>query len=255
MIFDWLTAETMRLLLGGLSLTIVLTLATSVLSLVVGVGMGMLKLSSRRFWRWLAVAHIDTHRNIPALVLIIFWAFAFPNLFPVETRRVLFFDNRFMNGLSAWTNLSVPYYTLAAIFALTLNTSAYLAELFRAGVGTIAQEHIDAARTLGASWRVVFLQILIPQGLRAAFPAISTRLIHAMKNSALAAFVSTPEFFHSTQIAITRSFRALEFLLLAAVVYLALSFLLAIFLRWVERVLARPGLSKVQAFNTLNAHG
>jgi len=236
----WLTDETARLLWQGLTLTIILTIITSMLSLVVGIGVGTLRLSRRSIWRWLAAAHVDLYRNIPALVLIVFWAFALPNLFPPEIRRALFFDNGLMDWLSGQTHLSIPYYALAAALALTLNTSAYLAELFRAGVGTIAKEHLDAARTLGASPRVTFIRILLPQGLRAAFPAISTRLIHNMKNTALAAFVSVPEFFHSIDTAITRSFRALEFLLLAAAVYLVLSFLFASFLGWLEGRLRYP---------------
>ena len=240
MSLDWLTDETISLLWRGLTLTIALTLITSALSLALGIGIGTLRLSPRWFWRWLAAVHVDVHRNIPALVLIIFWAFALPNLFPSEMRQGLFFNNGLMTWLGGWTQLSLPYYALATALALTLNTSAYLAELFRAGVGTIAQEHLDAAQTLGASPGVIFTRILLPQGLRASFPAISTRLIHNMKNTALAAFVSVPEFFHGTQTAITRSFRALEFLLLAAAVYLALSFCLAGCLSWIEHRLERP---------------
>jgi len=246
MSFDWLTTETLQLLLQGLALTLVLTAITSPLALAIGVAIGALRLSKRRGLRCLAAAYVDVLRNIPALVLIILWAFALPNLFPVEMRRVMFFDNWLMEHLQIWSGLSVPYYTLAAALALTLNTSAYLAELFRAGVGTIAQEHIDTARSLGALQRVVFARILVPQGLRAVFPAISTRLIHNMKNTALAAFVSTPEFFHSTQTAISRSFRAVEFLLLAAAVYLSLSLLLTLLLRWIEgRMERRPSASRI----------
>jgi polar amino acid transport system permease protein len=234
MIFDWLAVETFRLLLQGLTLTVALTAVTSLLALASGVGVGTLRLSERRWLRWLAAAYVDIFRNVPALVLIIFWAFALPNLFPAASRRAIFFDNGLMDRLGELSGLSIPYYLLAAALALTLNTSAYLAELFRAGVGTIAQEHVDAARSLGASKWVVFVRILLPQGLRAAFPAVSTRLIHNMKNTALAAFVATPEFFHNTQTAISRSFRAVEFLSLAAVVYLGLSFSFASLLRWVE---------------------
>lgn len=232
---DWLTPEAIDILWQGIILTLALTLLTSLFSLVVGIIVGTLRLSGSRVLRSLAAIYVAIHRNSPALVLIIFWAFAFPNLFPLEQRQVLFFNNVFMDGISQLTGLSLPYYALAATFALTLNTSAYIAELFRAGVGTIAQEHLDAARSLGASQRVLFWLFLLPQGVRAAFPAISTRLIHNMKNTALAAFVSVPEFFHSTQTAITRTFRALEFLLLAAAVYLALSFLFSVFLGWIER--------------------
>jgi len=232
--FDWLTTETTHLLLAGLSLTLWLTVITTVASLVIGIFFGLLKLSESRSLRWIASAFIEIHRNIPALVLIIFWVFAFPNLFPSTLRGQLFFDNPLVDGLESLTGLLIPYYTIAAAFALTLNTSAYLAELFRAGVGSIPQNHIDSARTLGASNWMIIRRILIPQGLRAAFPAISTRLIHNMKNTALAALVSTPEFFHSTQIAISRSFRAVEYLILAAIVYLLLSQVFASILRWTE---------------------
>jgi polar amino acid transport system permease protein len=178
-------------------------------------------------------------------VLIIFWAFALPNLFPASIRQSILFNNALMNGLSDLTGLSVPYYFLAAAFALTMNTSAYLAELFRAGVGTIASEHLDAARSLGASPLDVLRKILVPEGIRASFPAMSTRLIHNMKNTALAAFVSVPEFFHGIQTAITRSFRAVEFLLVAAVVYLLLSYGYSLFLAAVERRLSRRQVSAV----------
>ncbi|MGB0388262.1 MAG: amino acid ABC transporter permease [Ardenticatenaceae bacterium] len=237
MSLEWLTPETIQLLWQGIILTVGLTFFTSIFSLVVGILMGTLRLAGSRVWRGVAAIYVAIHRNSPALVLVIFWAFAFPNLFPLEQRQFLFFNNAFMEGISQLTGLSLPYYALAATLALTLNTSAYIAELFRAGVGSIAQEHLDAARSLGASPRALFWHILLPQGVRVAFPAISTRLIHNMKNTALAAFVSVPEFFHSTQTAISRTFRAIEFLLLAAAVYLALSFLFAALLRWIDEQL------------------
>lgn len=241
--FEWLDPQITALLFKGLALTIVLTGVTSVLSLVLGVFIGTLKLSRRAVPPKLAMIYIEIFRNIPALVLIIFFAFAFPNLFPPELRSKVFFDNPIINAAGAWTGLSVPYYTLAAGLALTLNTSAYLAEIFWAGVGTIHQDYIEASRTLGANQLVVLRRIIIPQGLRAAFPAISNRLIHNMKNTALAAFVATPEFFHGVQSAITRSFRALELLTLAALVYLLLSFSFSSLLGWIDNRMNREPLA------------
>ena len=232
---NWLTPDLLNLLLQGLLLTVALTAVTAALALALGVAAGTMRISGNRFAAVLAVLHVETHRNLPALVLMIIWAFALPNLFPAELRRSIFFDNAFLNWLGSWSGLSLPYYTLAAGVALVLNTSAYLAELFRAGVGAIPQQHIDAARTLGASRLKLFWTVLLPQGLRTSFPAISTRLIHHLKNTALAAFVATPEFFHSAQTAITRTFLALEFLMLAAVVYLLLAFAFSALLRWVEK--------------------
>ncbi|MBC8334271.1 MAG: amino acid ABC transporter permease [Anaerolineales bacterium] len=239
---DWLTAEIGELLSRGFVLTIWITGITSIFSLLLGIGVGTLKLIQRPITRQLAIIYIEIHRNVPALVLIIFWAFAFPNIFPLEIRRTIFFDNAIISKISLWTGLSIPYYTLAAGFALTLNTSAYLAELFRAGVGTIEQEHLDSARTLGAPKKTLLWQIIIPQGIRAAFPAISTRLIHNMKNTALASFVAMPEFFHGIQTAITYSFHAVELLLLASAVYLGLSFTFSFLLRWIENRLNQGSL-------------
>lgn len=235
----WLTTRTIELLGQGVLLTLGLTAVTSVLSLAHGVLVGTMRLSGRRIWRVAAATFVDVHRNVPALVLIIFWAFAVPNLVPHPMRRDIFFDNVAMDWLSELTGLSLPYYLLAAGLALTLNTSAYVAELFRAGVGTIQQQQLDAARTLGGSQLTIFLRLVLPEGVRAAFPAISTRLIHNMKNTALASLVAVPEFFQATQSAITETFRAVEFLTLATLIYLALSFAYAALLRTVERRLGR----------------
>ena len=147
---EWLTPETRDLLADGLMVTVVLTLITSVASFVVGVAVGTLRLTDNRVLRYSASVFIEVFRNIPALIQIIFWAFAFPSIFSADVRRAIFFDNFLVDGLGALTGLSVPYYGLAACLGLVLNTSAHLAELFRAGVGTLPREQVDAARSLGA---------------------------------------------------------------------------------------------------------
>ena len=241
-----LAPEVIAILARGILFTVMLTAVTSVFSLTLGVLVGIMRLWGRPIPRLLASTYVDIFRNIPALVLIIFFAFAIPNLFPLEFRQSLFFDNVFAEWAGIISGLSLPYYALAAVVALTLNSSAYLAELFRAGVRTIPMEHVDAARSLGATPKVVWRQILIPQGVRAAFPAITTRLIHNMKNTALVSFVAVPEFFHSTQAAITRTFMAVEILLLAAIVYLILSVIFAWLLGQIGRRLdTRPRLNQL----------
>ncbi len=231
----WLTADLIDLLLRGLVVTVALTIVTSAGSMVVGLVVGSFRLSDKRMLRTAGVLYVEIFRNIPALVLIIFFAFAVPNLFAPALRKELFFANPLMHWFGDRIGIPLGYYAFAVTVALTLNTGAYIAELFRAGVGAIATEHLDAARTLGASPAHIYRMILVPQGVRAAFPAISTRLIHNMKNTALAAFVAVPELFHRTQTAITLSFRAVELLLLAALLYLLLASVMASALRAVEQ--------------------
>ena len=232
---SFLTPDILVLLWRGMGFTLLLTVVTTLLSLIIGITIGALRLAGQPLLRHLAAIYVDIFRNIPALVLIIFWAFAVPNVFAPETRRLLFFDNIWVAWSQAVTGLSLPYYALAAIMALTLNTSAYLAELFRAGVSAIPQEIVDVARSLGASPRAIFRRILLPQGVRIAFPAMSTRLIHNLKNTALASLVTVPELFQATQTAISQTFQAVELLLLASVLYWLLAFALAALLQGVDR--------------------
>lgn len=231
----WLSQELIMLLMRGLLYTLLLTAITSVSSMIIGIFVGSLRISRQPLLSRAASIYVNIFRNVPALVLIIFLAFAVPNLFALDQRQSLFFDNLLAVWAGSITGLSLPYYALAVIMTLTLNSSAYLAELLRAGVGTIPRQIVDAARSLGASNTAVFRQILLPQAVLAAFPAITTRLIHNMKNPALASIVAVPEFFHVTQASITRTFFALHFLLLAASIYLLLSISFAALFGQIER--------------------
>ncbi len=237
----WLSPDIVALLANGLGVTVTLTLITATLAVGLGVGIGWLRLSALGWARAAATVYVELFRNVPALIGVIFWAYALPNALDPATRRALLFDNLLMAGLSQLTGLAIPYYALAAGLALTLNTSAYVAELFRAGVGTLAREHWEAARTLGASHGRAFFGLLLPHGLRAASPALTTRLIHHLKNTALASFVAVPELFQAVQTSITRTFYAVELLLLASVLYGLLSFVFAQLLR---RVLPGPAVTR-----------
>ena len=223
----WLTPETVDLLRSGLVLTVALTVTTSITSMAVGIAAGMMRLAGNRPVRALAVGFVEVFRNVPTLIQIIFWAFAVPSLFPADIRSTLFFDNPAVRWIESMTGLSLPYYALAAALGLTLNTGAHMAELLRAGVGTLPQQQLDAARSLGAGPIATIVRIALPGGIRAAFPAITTRLIHNMKNTALASFVAVPELFQAVQASVTRTFRAVEFLVLAAILYLVLSTVMA----------------------------
>ncbi len=219
----WLTPEVAGQLADGLVVTVALTVLTTISSLALGIGVGAARVSGGRMTRRAAGAFVEVFRNVPALIQIIFWAFAFPSAFPTGIRATLFFDNPVVAAAESVTGLSLPYYAFAACLGLTLNTGAHLAELFRAGAGTVARSQVDAARLLGAGPREVQWSIVVPGAVRGAFPAITTRLIHNMKNTALASFVAVPELFQTVQASITQTFRAIELLALAAAVYLGLA--------------------------------
>lgn len=229
----YLTPEIVRILATGMLTTIVLTFLTTLLALVLGVLICWLRLMRSRLANLIASSYIEVFRNIPALVLVIFFAFALPNAFDPAVRRVIFFNNDILLALRDITGLLIPYYAVAAIIALSLNTSAYIAELIRAGTGILAQNHHQAAWSLGATQHKAFFTLVLPHGLCAASPAIITRLVHNMKNTALASFVAVPELFQATQKAISETFYAVELLLIASALYWLMAWGFAWLLRYI----------------------
>jgi len=243
----WVDGETLALLADGLAVTVVVTVITGVLAFVVGIAIGTARLSESRALSVCGSTFVEVFRNIPALIQIIFWGFAFPSVFPEETRRIVFFDNQLWDLLGAMSGIPIPYYAVAACVGLVMNTGAHLAELFRAGARAIPSAQLEAARSLGADRREVYWAILVPGALRVAFPAITTRLVHNLKNTALVSFVAVPDLFHAMQAAINESFRASQLLALTAAMYLALSLGLAALLGRVDVWLHRGRETRVAA--------
>lgn len=237
--FDWLTPELRADVIDGLIITVGLTIVTSVTSLALGYWAALARSGNRPVQRRVGAVIVETFRNIPALILVLFFAFAVPNVVPLDPRRTLFFDNPVFDALGSITGVPIPYYLAAAALALTLNTGAHLAEVMRAGFNSVPVSRVDAARSLGTSQLTALKDVVAPIGIRIAFPAISNRLIHNLKNTSLASFVAVPEFFQVVQGEITRTFQATTLLLFAAGMYLALSTVMTLGLRLIERRLGQ----------------
>ncbi len=232
---DWLTPELLEQLQQGLIVTIGLTVVTSITSLALGYWAAIGRSTGRPVRTRVAGFYVELFRNVPTLILLLFFAFAVPNLVPIDPRRTIFFDNAVVDAVGALTGVPIPYYLLASVFALTLNTGAHLAEVFRSGFNAVPVSRVDAARSLGASELEALRAVVGPVGVRIAFPAVSNRLVHNLKNTSLASFVAVPELFQVIQGEITRTFQASTLLLLAAGMYLALSTVMTAGLRLVER--------------------
>lgn len=236
---DWFSGIFVGGVASGVAVTVVLTLLTTVLASVLGVLAALGRRSDRAFQRRIAGAFVETFRNVPALILLIFAAFAIPNVLPLDARRTVFFDNVVVDTIGTITTLALPYYAIAAILALSANTGGHLAEVIGAGIDAIPSNRIEAARSLGASRAEVRRTVIIPDAVRATFPGITNRLVHNLKNTALVGFVAVPDLFHELQSTITRTFQATRTLIIAAVLYLVLGAILEFILGRFERSLWR----------------
>ncbi len=236
---DWLTPELTGEIARGVVVTVALTLITTVSSFCVGLVAALGRRSGRRWTARAAGTFVEIFRNVPALILLIFLAFAVPNIVPQSSRPKVFFRNAFWDFLGDLTTLPLPYYAVAAIVALSCNTGAHLAEVLRSGFDAVPQSRIDAARSLGASVRAASLSVMVPDGLRIAFPGVINRLIHNLKNTALVGFVAVPDAFQEIQGAITKTFQASQLLIAAALLYLVLATVFEFVLGRIEAALWR----------------
>lgn len=157
---------------GGLPLTILLTVLTLALSLPLGTLLALGRRSARPCLSWPCTAFIELVRGVPLVTLLFLAAFMLPAVFPAGWQPGLF----------------------ARVSAvLTLFSSAYLAELVRAGIQTVPHDQVEAAQVLGLrGWRIQQL-VVLPQALRAVLPALVSHCIGLLKDTSLVMVVSLHE--------------------------------------------------------------
>lgn len=212
MVFDWSLVEKALPLLGtGLVTTLKICSLAMLLGLVLGVALGLVSLSRVAALRWAVRAYVDFIRGTPLLIQIFLVYFALPVV-----------------------GLNLPEFW-AGVLALGLNAAGFIAEIVRAGVGSVEKGQAEAARAIGMRHSQILLHILLPQSLRSVIPPATNELITLVKGSALLSVISVYELTRAGQAIIAVHFAPFEiFLLIALYYYLTIS-LLAWLSRWVER--------------------
>ncbi len=238
--------ESLGLIGRGLIVTLLLALLSSLIAVALGWAGAMIAASGRGIARSSVYWAIEIFRNVPALVQVFFWSFALPLALPRDLRVPLLFDNPPIDWLQAQTGVHAYYFTALAL-SLSLNTAAYLAEIFRAGIDSVGDGQIAAGLASGLTQRQVMRDVILPQALHVSFPALTNRLIHNTKNTALAVFVPVPDLFSALQTATSKTFRALEFLIAGTLVYLLLGWMMGALLSLLDRRRARWALDHEKA--------
>lgn len=157
------------LLLSGLWITLELGVVSIVGGLAGGLILALLRLYGATFLQALAKIYIDIFRSIPLLVLLIVIYYALPFV-----------------GI----RLS-PFLSAAA--ALTIVSTAYTAEIFRAGIEAIPRGQFEASEALGLSYRHMMVEIILPQAIKIVIPPLTNNCINVMKDTALASVVAMPD--------------------------------------------------------------
>jgi len=192
-------ADNFPILLRGVGLTIELWAIALVLGLLVGFFIGLGPTSVRRWLRLPAIGYVEVFRNTPVLVQLIWFYYAFPIIIGFQ--------------LSPFA---------AALLGLTLNTSAYCAEIFRAGIESIARGQWEAAKALGMTRAMSLRRIIVPQVFKRMLPAFTNRAIELAKVTSLASVLAVHEVMYQGRLLSSTYYRPLEILTVVALVYFVL---------------------------------
>lgn len=191
-------------LFDGMLITIKLTLMSGVIGLILGLPVALLRLSTIKLFSWIATAYIALFRGTPLLLQILFIYFALPTLINVN--------------LDAFP---------AGILALSLNASAYLAEIYRAGILSVPKGQSEAARALGLSPNQTMFKIIIPQTYRIIIPPVVNELSALTKDTSLVSVISLGELLFVTQRIGAKYLRPWEVYIWAALGYLIIVLILS----------------------------
>ena len=203
-------AGTVRALLQGVGVSLLLWLGAMALALVAGLFVALGRISPRAWIRWPATFYVEVVRGIPLLVLIVWFHF-------VLFTGVLSLEHR-----------------VSAILALAVCYAAFMGETYRAGIEAVDPGQMEAARALGLRRKDAMRFVVLPQAVRNVLPALGNESIALLKDTSLASAIAVPELFKRAMETAGREFNYLPVLSAVALVYLVLTFLLTRVQRFLE---------------------
>ena len=214
--FDWsiITSGTYHdWLVAGVIVTLKLSVISIVLSFVAGLVIAVMRMGRNRPLRWFALAYLEFFRNTPLLVQIFFWYFGSYQVLPVV--------------INDWLN-EVGFEFAAEVIALTIYTSAFIAEDIRSGVLSIPKEQMEAARSAGFSYLQSMRYVILPQAVRITIPPLINQFLNLAKNSSLAMTIGVMELTYQARQVESYTFKGFEAFSAATVVYVVISLVITL---------------------------
>lgn len=202
--YNWqfhIIADYWPVFLRGAIVTLEITLAATILGLVIGLPAGVARMSRSVFVRAPVSVYVEFFRATPALVQIVWIYYCFPILFGFQ--------------LEAKT---------ALIVALGIHSGAYIAEIVRAGVNAVDKGQFMAARSIGMPHLMALRRIILPQALQKMIPPFINEFANLMKLSTLGAIIAVYELLQESNNLIATTYRPLETYTFLAVVFFAITF-------------------------------
>lgn len=230
---DALYSEVFQIIAKGIGITAFVTIVAFSFSCLIGLLLALGMLSQSLLLRQVARFYVEIIRGIPILVLLLYVAF-------VGAPALVELWNSIAEPINLPT-LRVRDISLLwrAIIALTIGYSAFIAEVFRAGIQAVDGGQIEAAKSLGLSPWQRFRLITLPQAVRTILPPLGNDFVALIKDSSLVSVLGVADITQLGKIYAAGSFRFFETYNIVAYVYLLMTLTLSLALRRFERYLAR----------------
>ena len=209
--FD-LVVNSFPLLLVGAGVTIKITALSVALGVVIGLFVGIARISRIKILRVLAAIYVDFFRGTPLLVQIFLVYFALP---VITGQRV------------------DPF--VAAIGSCGINSGAYVAEIFRAGIQSIDKGQMEAGRSLGMTWVQTMRYIIVPQAFKRVIPPLGNEFIALLKDSSLVSVIGFEELTRRGQLIIAKTYGSLEIWFSVAIIYLVMTLSISRLVAYLEK--------------------
>lgn len=188
---------------------------------------------TRYFLRWPSTVYVSFFRGTPLFVQILLIHFAVMPVFIHPTSGLI------VSGEAARTLKQEYGALISGIVALTLNSAAYISEVFRAGIQSIARAQVDAGRSLGFTPAQVMRYVVLPQAFRRMLPPLGNNAIALLKDTSLVSAIGLAELAYAARTVAGAYARYWEPYLAISVIYWVMTLALATGLRWLEHRLSR----------------
>jgi His/Glu/Gln/Arg/opine family amino acid ABC transporter permease subunit len=207
----------LRFLINGMGATILVSLIAAFISIVLGLMVALPALSHRRWLRIFNRVYVELVRSIPLLPML-FWVFyGLPIIFK-----------------SMGLNIPIdPFW--GAIITLAISDSAFTAEIYRAGIQSIARGQTEAAQTIGLNYAQTMRYVIMPQAIRRILPPLANQFIYIVKMSAFASVIGMQELTRRANELVVTEYRPLELYTVLILEYLVLVLIISSGVRWLER--------------------
>ena len=229
----------------GIFTTISITLIAYGISLIIGLIVGLGRVSSNVLAKNISTFYIEIVRGIPMLVLIFFVALV---VIPGVIKSI--------GGLGTWmisvgiiglgerlsnVNIRMISMSFRAIIALSITYGAFSAEIYRAGIQSVPAGQMEAARSQGMSYGQAMRHVILPQAIRNVLPAIGNDFIAMLKDSSLVSVLAVRDVTHLAKLYAGGSFKFTEAYTTLAVMYLSMTIVLSLLVKYIERRISTDG--------------